>query len=161
MKTFNKVFGGLILGFGVMATISLFSPVSASVVARAPKAVFVSSYTTGLVQITANSSTSISGILDYLPGAVYQVILGSGAPNEYFMLYDSTGTVGITCGNTTNGANQLQLGPKWVYSSTITVTTPFVLDPPFVFHNGLVACDSASTGQAAVTYETGRGLSGN
>jgi len=155
MKNFNRLFSGLLLAFGLMTCLSLNS--KASVVARMPKEVFVSTYTTGLVQITPAVSTPIANNA-FQPGAVYQVVLSSGASGEYYQLYDSTGSVGITCASG-GGPNQLFLGTHLFFSST-SANTVFTFDPPIIFHNGLTGCDSASTGQAAITYELGRGLSG-
>lgn len=155
MKNFNKLFGGILLAFGLMMIASVNS--KASVVARMPKEVFVSSYTTGLVQITPAVSTPIANNA-FQPGAVYQVVLSSGANGEYFQMYDSTGSVGITCASG-GGPAQTALTTHLFFSST-SANTNFVFDPPLMFHNGLTVCDSAATGQAAVTYELGRGLSG-
>jgi len=159
MKNFNRLFGGLILAFGLVAVVSLAQPVQASIVARSPKEVFLSSYTTGVVLVSPAISTNAVANAAFMPGAVYQLILSSGAAGEYFQLYDSTSTAGITCGALSNGAQQLNIG-RFLFSST-TANVNFTFDPPIVFHNGLAVCDSAATGQAILTYELGRGLSGN
>lgn len=154
MKTFNRVFVGLLIGFGLMALASLES--GASVVARSPKDVFVSSYTAGAILITPVSTTTVNGIVQTAPGAVYQVILSSGASSEFELLTDTTNCVGVTAGANNQS---IQIGPKLFYSST-SANSVYTFDPPILFFNGLCIIDSAATGQAAITYELGRGLTG-
>lgn len=156
MKNFNKLF---LLAFGLMVMVSVKS--EASVVARMPKEVFVSTYTTGIVQITPAISTNAASTAAYMPGAVYQVILSSGASAEYYQLYDSTTSINIVCGQipAVTAGIITYLGPRLLFGST-TANSVTTFDPPLVFHSGLQACDSAVTGQASVTYELGRGLSG-
>lgn len=156
MKNLNKLVVGLFLGLGLM---SLAKPSYANY-AIAPKEVFTTKYSTTITTFTAVASTNTVAANQYAPGAVYEVTLASGAASEYFQMYDSTGTFSIsTCGVSPDGTAPF-LGPRLLFGST-TAITQIKFDPPLVFHNGLVYCDSAATGQAAVTYELGRGLSGN
>lgn len=161
MKTFNRLFGSILLAFGLVAMGSLAT--RASVVARSPKEVYVLSYTTTVSTVTPAISSNAATNAAFQPGAVYQLLFSTGAAGEYFEMYDSTGTVGISCGAPANGSAQLLLGPRFMLPQLITSTTTsgVVFDPPLVFHNGLVACDSAVTGQTSISYELGRGLSGN
>ena len=157
MKNIKSLLVGsfLVLALGLLSS----RQASASVVARSPKEVFVSTYSTSLIPISPTVSTSAAAAAAFMPGAVYEVFLSTGAGSEYFELYDSTTTAGITCGAQSNGANQLMLTPKILFGST-TVPAKYTFDPPILFHNGLVACDSAITGSYMITYELGRGLSG-
>lgn len=148
----------LSLSLMALGVLCLTRQAEASVVARMPKEVFVSTYTTGLVQVTPSVSSLAVTAAQYQPGAVYQVIQASGAASEYFAMYDSSSTASIVCGQAPPSPLQ-QLGPRLLFGST-TAETITTFDPPLIFHNGLVVCDSAVTGSASVTYELGRGLSG-
>jgi hypothetical protein len=156
MKKLNKLFSGLILAVGLLG---MTRTAMAGTSVKSPKEVFVSTYTAGLVLVTPAISTNTTANAQQEPGAIYQIIMSTGASGEYFELYDSSTTTGITCGLTTgNGANQLNL-VKLPFGST-SLAQSVSLDAPIVFHNGLVVCDSATTGQIMFTYELGRGLSG-
>lgn len=127
-----------------------------------PKEVFVSSNTTGPFLVTPAVSTNSVGAAAYNSGAVYQVILSTGASGEFEVMFDTNTCMGITSsmfGSTSTVNANSQLGPRLVYSST-TQNTVITFDPPVRFDNGLCIIDSASTGQASVTYELGRGISG-
>jgi len=150
----KKLLSLTLMAFGVLC---LTHRAEASVVARAPKEVFVSSFTTGMVTITPAISTNAPSTAAFMPGAIYQVVLGTGASSEFYQLYDST-FVPTTCGASLGSTNPL-LGPKLLFGST-TANTTITFDPPLLFHNGLQGCDSAVTGQAAIVFELGRGLSG-
>lgn len=156
MKNFNKLFGGLFLAVGLLA---IGKPSMAAGYAVAPKETFVNVFSTTISTVTPAISSNAVATAAFQPGAVYEVIQSSGAASQYFQMYDSTSTIGLTCGQTTNLVGSL-LGPRFIYGST-TANTVTRLDPPLVFHNGLIVCDSAATGITSITYELGRGLSGN
>lgn len=126
-----------------------------------PKEVFVSSYTTGAIQVNPSISTNTAATAQYAPGAIYQVILSSGASSEFELLVDSANCTGITAGMLTSSltAPATFLGPRLLYGST-TANTTVTFDPPLRFDTGLCIIDSAVTGQASITYELGRGISG-
>lgn len=155
----KKLLSISLLAFGILF---MNQKVHAGSLPRSPKEVFVSSYTTGAVSITPAISTNAVSSAAYMPGAVYQVLLASGAASEFVLLVDTTNCAGITA---TMGSASLTppanfLGPKLLFSST-TANTDYKFDPPMIFENGLCVIDSAVTGQYSVTYELGRGLSGN
>lgn len=149
-----------LLSFTLLACgLLLMSHKAEAVGSRSPKEVFVSSYTTGPIQVTPSVSTNSAS--QYMPGAIYQVTLSTGASGEYEVLFDSATCQGLTLisiGNLPASTYQ-NLGPKLLYSST-TAGTVYTFDPPIRFDQGLCIFDSAATGQAAITYELGRGLSG-
>lgn len=128
----------------------------------APKEVFVTPYSTLGSTVTPTVSTNTPIAAQYMPGVVYQVVLSSGAASEYIVLYDSTNCTGLT---TTTAVGNLpaqtyqNLGPRIFYVST-TSNTVVTFDPPIRFDQGLCVIDSAITGQASITYELGRGISG-
>jgi hypothetical protein len=160
MNNVTKWFGGFFLALGLLA---LSSPAQAVWYKGTPKDVFVSSYTTGPLQITPAVSTAAlanNPNAAYMPGALYQVTLSSGAASEFIELFDSTFTItncALAAG--TQIANQNLVTPRLLYGST-TANTVFTFDPPIRFDWGLWMCDSAQTGQAGITYELGRGISG-
>src|ERR1017187_7155289 len=86
-----------------------------------PKEVFVSSYTTGAILVTPVVSSLTVSTAQYMPGAVYQVILSSGAASEYEVLYDTTNCAGLTAttvvGNLPAQGYQ-NIGPRLLYGST-------------------------------------------
>lgn len=150
MKNLNKVIVGLFLGIvGIMGVAA-----HASNVAMAPADAYMLSYTTTVSTVTPNVSTSAVANAAYMPGAVYEVFQSTGASGEYVALYDTNTVSGITCGNLASA-----LTARIIFSST-TANTITRFDPPLLFANGLVACDSAVTGQSAITYRLGRGLAG-
>ena len=153
-----------LLSFTLMAIgLMMVSPqVHAGWYKGSPKEVFISSYTTGSILVTPAVSTNAASGAGYQPGAVYQVNLSSGAASEFELLIDTTNCTGVTAamvtGNLPASAYQ-QIGPRFLYGST-TAGTVYTLDPPIRFDQGLCIIDSAVTGSAAITYELGRGLSG-
>jgi hypothetical protein len=159
MKNLMTKFGGLFL---VLGCLMVSSNAHAVWYRGAPKEVFVSSYTTGAVQVTPSVSSSTALAAQYMPGAIYQVILSTGASSEYVVIYDTTNCIGLTAtsptGNTPAQTYQ-NLGPRFVYGST-SADTVLTFDPPLRFDMGLCVLDSATTGQYSITYELGRGISG-
>lgn len=156
MKNLKKLFSGilLVMGFSMVA--------HAGSLPRSPKEVFVSSYTTGAIPVTPAISTNAVAGAAFMPGAVYEVVLSSGASGEYELLIDTANCIGVTAvmnaSSLTAPANFL--AARLLYGST-TANTDIKFDPPLIFENGLCVIDSAVTGQAQITYELGRGLSGN
>jgi hypothetical protein len=124
------------------------------------KDIFVSSYTTGSFLVTPAISTNSATAAQYMPGVIYQIVLSTGAASEYVILIDSGNctNLGSTVVGST-GTTYLALTPRIMYGSTTTITS-LVFDPPIRFDTGLCAIDSAATGQFAITYELGRGISG-
>lgn len=155
MKNFNKLFGSLFLAFGVMGMASLCSASSGGV--RSPKQMFEQQYTIAISSVTPFTVLeSTSGIAK--PGAVYQLILSTGTAGDYVVLFDtSTATTLSIVGATPSVA---QMGPRYFYGST-SANTVITFDPPLIFFNGLMVGSSSSTDSFGVTYELGRGLSGN
>ena len=148
----KKLMGWIVGLFGLCMVMA--STGHASGYAIAPMDTFVTPYSTVV-------STYVAG-----PGAVYEVILASGAASEYVQLFDSAAVTGLSA--TYNGASVLNssgivstvaLGPRLLYGST-TANTIIRFDPPLQFFNGLAVVDSAVTGQASITYQVGRGLDG-
>ena|SRR5579872_2590672 len=159
MKNFNKLFSGLFLALGILC---VSSPAHAVWYKGTPKEVFVSSATSNPILITPSISTNTTANGAFMPGVVYQVILSSGASSEFVILVDSTNCTGITAGQnpgTTPTQGYTSLTSHLLYGST-TANTTITFDPPLRFDQGLCFVDSAGTGQAAVTYELGRGVSG-
>jgi hypothetical protein len=159
MKNLNKLFGGLLLMLGVLC---VSSPAHAVWYKGSPKEVFVSSFTTGPVQVSPAISTNAASASQYMPGAVYQVILSTGASGEFVILVDTTNCTGVTAAMApgqvpTTGYSSLS--PKLFYGST-SADTSITFDPPVRFDQGLCVIDSAGTGSFSVTYELGRGISG-
>lgn len=160
MKNMNKLFGGLLLAFGL----GMFGvKVEASVGERMPEPSSVIGFSTVISSITPFTvveSTTVSPFQIRKPGAVYQVNLSSGAAGDYCILYDTTTATGLLPPPTTGTANYTaQFGPRLMFGST-TANTTFTFDPPLLFLNGLmVGCSSASSG-GSVTYGVGRGISG-
>jgi hypothetical protein len=155
----KKLLSLTLMALGLLLT---SHPAHAAWYKGAPKEVFVSSYTTGAVLVTPLVSTNVIPNGAYMPGAIYQVQLSSGASSEYLVMYDTTNCTGLTAtsaiGNLPAQTYQ-NLGPRIFYSSTSANTT-FTFDPPIRFDQGLCIFDSAVTGQASITYELGRGISG-
>lgn len=140
--------------FGLFVGIAWVNSSHAAGIGIVPMDAIVTPYSTVV-------STYVAG-----PGAVYEVILSSGAASEYIQMFDSASVVGLSA--TFNGASVLNssgvvstvdLGPRMIYVSTGT-NTIFRFDPPLQFFNGLAVVDSAVTGQASITYQIGRGLNG-
>lgn len=151
----KKLLSSILIAFGFLL---LTNQAHAGTVGRSPKDVFVSSYTTGAFLISPAISTNAVGTAAYQPGAVYEVNLASGAASEFEVMFDSGNCQNITAA--LNAGQATMLGTRLFYSST-TANTTFVFDPPLAFQNGLCVIDSAVTGSAAITYELGRGVSGN
>ena len=152
MKTMNRIFVVLLMAFVWMGCAS---KAQAASYARSPKAVFVSSSTTGSIQVTPAVSTNAVAAAAYMPGAVYQVELSTGAASEYVVLFDSANCTGLSAVVATDA-----ITTHLVFTST-TTNTEFKFDPPLLFEHGLCVIDSAATGAYSITYELGRGLSGN
>lgn len=164
-KSFNKLFFVLAAAFTCMAIRSVYG--ASGVIG--PKKVYTLAYTTTVTTITPTiSSFGVVAAAQYAPGAVYQIIQGTtnagGLGVEYFMLYDSSFTQNvagntITCGAYTGlPTGVTALTPRMVYTTSFTVVTRF--DPPLLFTNGLVGCNSAVADAVSISYELGRGLSG-
>lgn len=102
-------------------------------------------------------STTVSTITAG-PSALYEVTLSTGAAGEFVAFFDTVTTGGT---NVTALAASSIFNPKIriLYGST-TTNTQYRFDPPLLFYYGIQAVDSASSGQALITYEEGRGLSG-
>ena len=156
MDILNKWIGGLLLGFVLLGVVSKAQAIAVVV---APKNTFEVSYTTTITTVTAiSSSTSLS---QFNPGAVFQILLSTGASGDYFQMYDSTAATNVaTCGAVAGltGSATL-LGPRFYFSSTSN-NSVVRLDPPLEFFNGLVVCVSSTADQASFSYDLGRGLSG-
>lgn len=142
----NKYFFGLfaVLGLALAAAVS---PAQATVGVRSPKAVYQNT------PLTATTAVIISSG----PTAVYQVVQSTGASGEFITLCDTASVTGVTSqvNNTANSVCKVHL----MYGST-TANTVTTFDPPLMFFNGLAMIGSATTGQAMVTYEVGRALTG-
>lgn len=125
----------LVMGYGLVS--------HAASIPRSPKETHVHAYSTTATLVHSG------------PGAVYQVVLGTGAAGEYAVLVDSGSATGVDAPSTSK-----LIAPRLMYSST-TANTIIPFDPPLMYSNGLVVDGSAATGIAAITYESGRPLSGN
>jgi len=152
MKYIKSIFAGLLMASAVI----MFS--HAASLPRSPKMTFVTPYS------TAGSSVAIAAVAASsspvtLPGAIYQVTLSSGASSEYIVLVDTNTCTGVTLQGPYTAPTKYVVS-KLLYSST-TANTNFAFDPPLMFDLGLCVFDSASTGQASITYELGRGINGN
>jgi hypothetical protein len=162
MKTLEKVLGSLILSIGFLALMVIWSgSASASVGVRAPKRVFTFGFTNAVSSVTTFTQfESTSGFSK--AGAVYQVILGTGASTDYLVLLDSNTGVGYAAAGAGPGIGLLvgQIGPR-LYFSSATQNSSFVFDPPLLFTNGLMAIMSSAVDTAGISWEEGRGLSGN
>lgn len=161
MKNFNKLFVGILVAFGLLV-IGLNSSES-SVGVRSPKAVYLYNYSTSISSITAFTVLQATSTSQNQPGAVYELNLSTGAAGDFFVLYDTIPvnaaalqTPGSAAATTNLG---YQLGPRFFYSST-SANTKITFDPPLVFEHGLMIVGSSTTESASVTYELGRGLSG-
>ena len=157
MKTLNKVVGGLLLAFGLTAVVCVNS--RASVVARAPKHVYTLNYTTVISSVTPFTVAQATTTLQPQPGAIYQLNLSTGASGDYLIFFDTIpfSAGALTATGTAN--NVYQLGPRFYYGST-TANTQITFDPPLEFYNGLMVINSSTAEQAGISYEVGRGLSG-
>lgn len=162
MKNFNKLFGSLLLAFVVMGLASIHSGAASGV--RSPKKSYLYAYSTAISSITPFTVVeSTSGI--FKSGAVYQLNLSTGATGDYFVLYDTNAAnasaLSTPCSAAALTNCMYQLGPRFFYQSTGTVTsTSITFDPPLYFENGLMIWGSAANEEVSVTYELGRGLSG-
>jgi hypothetical protein len=95
-------------------------------------------YTTNVVAVSTGSA------------ALYQVVLGSGAASEFVVLFDSGAATGLSSG-LTNSTFKARL-----FFATTSSNTVVTFDPPLQFNNGIMAIDSANTGQALFLYQKGR-----
>lgn len=143
MKSNISKFLAVVLAFGVMAF-----PVNAAI-PRSPKKVQCTNYSTTI-------QTAVVG-----PGALYAVLLGTGASNEFLAVFDSATITGLT-----TSSSVAQIGPHWFEGNPAAAVSwssnsLYNFDPPIEFLNGLMFGNSAATGQGCVEFEQGRGLSGN
>lgn len=134
----------------------------ATVGVRSPKESVLFGYSTAISSVTSFTvleSTTTSPFVIRKPGAVYQVILSSGVANDFCVLYDTSTAVGLT--PPTLGVTNLtaQFGPRLIFGSTSQSTT-YTFDPPIIFFNGLMVGCTALQDGGFLTYEQGRGLSG-
>lgn len=125
-----------LLAFGLLVSVLGTKNVSAAGLPLPGKAAFALNYTT-----TASTITSTAGCL-------YQVVLSTGAASEYIALFDSASVTGLTAPSTTG------LKTRMVFGST-SANTVYRFDPPIMFFNGIIAIDSAATGQSAFSYDYG------
>ena len=156
MRTFNRWFMGSICVVVLMAMGSLSQ---AGSLPRAPKQTFETPFTS-VQGSTVTGTTSTNSVTTTFPGAVYEVTLSSGASSEFIVMFDSNACQGLTPSSTGLTAPAKQLGARIFFSST-SANTQVAFDPPLLFTQGLCVYDSATTGHAAITFEEGRGLSGN
>lgn len=158
MKNMNKLFVGLLLVFGLMALASYNS--NAVTVARSPKHSYLYSYSVAITSVTPFTVLQATSTLQAQPGAVYELNLSTGTAGDYIILFDSIPySAASLANNGTANNNAYQLGPRFYFGST-TANTKITFDPPLEFYNGLMVIGSSNTEQASVTYEVGRGLSG-
>jgi hypothetical protein len=155
-ETMKKTLSLILAAFGLFC---LASRSDAATYARGPKEIKNIGFTTTITTITANSFNTVSLSTSSMPGAVYDVYLGTGAAGDYCVLYDTNVALFLTA--PTGGQNlSSQLGPRlFMGSSAATTVIPF--DPPLIFYSGLYAACTTAGDSAAVEFETGRGLSGN
>jgi hypothetical protein len=125
---------------------ALVRPSHAVGIAVAPKADYILNFTATASTITVS------------PGAIYEVTMTTGASGEFIAFYDTVTTSGGTA-ITTGQDNGHNLKIKLFYGST-TANTQWRFDPPLLFTNGMQLIDSTGAGAATVSYEEGRGLSG-
>jgi hypothetical protein len=157
MKNLIKLCSGFLLAFGVLGVLSVNS--EATVGVRSPKRVYNLNYTTSISSVTPFTVVDSTTLVK--PGAVYELNLGTGTAGDFLMLFDTNPVNASALVSTNAGAanSVYQLGPKFYYSST-TANTKITFDPPLMFVYGLMAIQSAATNQASITYEDGRGLTG-
>lgn len=121
----------------------------AGVAVRSPKQHACVNYSTAFTTATTG------------PGALYSVLLGTGAAGEFLVVIDSGNGTGLS----TTGSSSLYIIPKISFvgnsSNPVSSYTVVNLDPPITFYNGLMVGDSANTGFGCVVFEQGRGLSGS
>lgn len=163
MKNLNKLFSGLALAFGLLVVASCNS--DASVVARGPKKSSSVNYTTAISSVTPFTVLEATSTLMQKPGAVYQIILATGAASDFLVLYDTIpfSTTNLTA-SAANGAAAgvgipYQLGVRYFYSST-TANTVITFDPPMRFFFGLMAVNSSALDSAQIIWEPGGGITG-
>lgn len=152
MKNLTKLFVGLLLVAGVT------SASHASVVARMPKAIATVGYTNVISSVTTMTlAAATSGY--FFSGAIYELNLSSGTAGDFLVLVDSNNGTGYA--NGAGGSAQAllpgQIGPRFTFGTTSSKVT---FDPPIFFEKGLMAIMSASIESVGITYEVGRGISG-
>lgn len=131
--------------FGLFLVSCLVRPSHAAVVV-APKPSISITYSTTVSTITAG------------PGAVYEITMSTGAAGEFVALFDTaTASGGSPVAVTSQTTSNLKV--RLLFGST-TTSTQWRFDPPLIFYYGIQAVDSAASGQSEITYEEGRGLSG-
>lgn len=155
-KQLGFILGGLL---GVFLAAAL-QPKSADAVtnARSPKSCVTVGYTTNLSSATSfnvwDSTNSVTK-----PGAVYAVYLSTGASGDYIILLDTNTGTGYTTGAQGGKVPNGQIAR--LYHGSTSANTQITFDPPIPFNTGLLIGMSASTNQATVCYEQGRGLQGD
>lgn len=146
------------LTFAALAFFCVASRSEAASYARSPKEIKNIGYSTAITSVTVNTiTTSTSSI----PGAVYDVYLGTGTAGDFCVLYDTNIATNLTvpvAGTMSNLTNQL--GPRLFFGST-TAETTIAFDPPIRFFAGLYTACTSANDSAAIEFETGSGLSGN
>lgn len=100
------------------------------------------------------SYTTTASLVHAGAGAVYQVVLSSGAASEFAVLVDSGSATGVTSQNTS------KLLTSRLFYTSASSNTVITFDPPLLYTNGLVVAPSAVTGQATVSFESGRAIGG-
>jgi hypothetical protein len=154
----KKTLSLILVVFGLFC---LASRSDAATYARGPKETKNIGYTTVITTITATSFNTVSLSTSTMPGAVYDVYLGTGASGDYCVLYDTNVALALTAPGGANNTNfASQLGPRLFFGST-SASTIYTFDPPIIFYNGLYTACTSANDSATVEFETGRGLSGN
>lgn len=134
--SWKVLLGALVLGLGMAGRSE------AAGATRGAKAVATLTYTTTVSTVSLGASV------------LYAVTLSTGASGEYVAFFDTSTATGIT-----STLSTAPLKTRVFFGST-TANTVVNFDPPLQFNNGIVAVDSAITGQSAITYERGRVVSG-
>lgn len=154
MKNFKQLFASLLLTFVLLG---LSHRAEAGVV-QSPKHMFTSGYTTQISSVTP--FTVYQSTIGFAqPGAIYEIILSTGVAGDYVVLFDTIPFNSSALTVTSGSNSSYQLGPKFFYGST-TANTVIRFDPPIIFYSGLMVSSSGSTESFGITYEEGRGISG-
>lgn len=157
MKNLNKLFVGVFLAFGLMGIVSVNC--NASVVARSPKKSYLYSFSTTISSVTPFTVLQATSTLQAQPGAVYEINMSTGTAGDFIVLFDTIPFNAQLLDTQGATGRSSQLGPHFYYGST-TANTKITFDPPLIFYNGLLMIGSSAVEQASVTYEEGRGISG-
>jgi hypothetical protein len=153
MKYFNRIFVGLALSFALVAFVNTLG--MSTNAARQAKASFTTPYSLSPSSVTTFTVLESTPAVIKKPGAVYAVIMSTGALGEFLIMFDSNSASGIT--STLRTPNVTQLGPPIFYAG-VSSNTVVVFDPPLKFNNGLMVIDSAITGQGTIIWEEGQGI---